>query len=139
LQQKQILFGYERLIINHSSHSVRSGIIPLENLQLRIVTAAHQDQKSLRLSFTGRSRRHCPTFEIRPATGAGDLVKACKRDRHGRFSQCGHSQFRFAVETPLPVSSSSSASFDHWVQAVQTAITHNPYLEMLLARRRKQI
>ena len=127
-----------------------SGIIPLENVQVRIVhtttttTAASHVKPTF--GFAYHQPDHC--FEIRPAVGAGDQVKACKRNHKNRFVQNPQSHFSLGIDarlasdqseksSPPPPQQSHRQQLERWVRAMQAAITHNPYLEMLLARRRK--
>ncbi|UXI21470.1 epididymal secretory protein E1-like [Sarcoptes scabiei] len=88
------------------------GIIPLENVDIR------------EISDRG-GRQHC--FEV--FSPISDVIKACKTDTEGRVIEGRHSVYR--------LSASTADEKDAWVKSIRTSVSHNPFYEMLAARKRK--
>lgn len=89
------------------------GIIPLEGLQVREVSE--------------KVKPNC--FELYSTLGPGSVIKACKTDQEGRVSEGRHTTYRMY--------SATEEEREEWIQAIQTSICHNPYLDMLAARKKK--
>ncbi|XP_015790227.1 cytohesin-1 [Tetranychus urticae] len=89
------------------------GIIPLENVQVREI----QD----------RGKPNC--FELYSALGQNEVIKACKTDSEGRVMEGRHTVYR--------MSASTKEEKDIWVKCIRQSISHNPYFDMLAARKKK--
>ena len=89
------------------------GIIPLEGLQVRDVSE--------------KVKPNC--FELYSTLGPGSVIKACKTDQEGRVSEGRHTTYRMY--------SATEDEREEWIKAIQTSICHNPYLDMLAARKKK--
>lgn len=87
------------------------GIIPLENIRVREVT--------------DRSKQHC--FELFSANN--EVIKACKTDSEGKVVEGKHSVYR--------MSASTEEEKDEWIKCIQQSISHNPFYDMLSARKKK--
>ncbi|UYV77459.1 CYTH1 [Cordylochernes scorpioides] len=87
------------------------GIIPLENIQVRDV----QDRKM----------PHC--FEIY-STGS-EMIKACKTDYNGKVVEGNHNMYR--------MSAASQQKKDEWIDSIGQSVTHNPFYDILAARKSK--
>lgn len=87
------------------------GIIPLENIQVRDVA--------------DRSKQNC--FELY-ATGS-DVIKACKTDSEGKVVEGKHTVYR--------MSAANSEEKGKWIQCISQSISHNPFYDMLAARKKK--
>nr|CAD7201514.1 unnamed protein product [Timema douglasi] len=87
------------------------GIIPLENIQVREVQDRH--------------KQHC--FELH-ASGT-DFIKACKTDSEGKVVEGKHTVYRMSAATP--------EEKDEWIKCVRQSISHNPFYDMLSARKKK--
>lgn len=87
------------------------GIIPLENVQVREV----QD----------RNKPNC--FELY-STG-NDVIKACKTDSEGKVVEGKHTVYRMSAATP--------EEKEEWIKCIRQSISHNPFYDMLAARKRK--
>lgn len=90
------------------------GIIPLENVSVREVT-----EKG--------SKPNC--FELYSSLGLNEVIKACKTDSEGRVSEGRHTTYRMY--------SATSEEKDAWIKAIRQSISHNPYYDMLAARKKK--
>ena len=89
------------------------GIIPLENVQVKEVTVG--------------SRQNC--FELFSALGHGEVIKACKTDADGKVIEGRHTVYRMSAAT---------AEEKHkWIEGIRTSISHNPFYDMLAARKKK--
>ncbi|UYV77460.1 CYTH1 [Cordylochernes scorpioides] len=88
------------------------GIIPLENIQVRDV----QDRKM----------PHC--FEIY-STGS-EMIKACKTDYNGKVVKGNHNMYR--------MSAASQQKKDEWIDSIGQSVTHNPFYDILAARKNKK-
>jgi len=88
------------------------GIIPLENIQVREV----QD----------RNKPNC--FELY-ATGGNDFIKACKTDSEGKVVEGKHTVYRMSAGT--------LEEKDDWIACIRQSISHNPFYDMLAARKKK--
>lgn len=97
----------------HTTDKEPRGIIPLENVDVREI---HDKNKS-----------NC--FELFSILGPGEVIKACKTDTDGRVSEGRHSTYRMHSATP--------EERDVWMKAIKTSISHNPYFDMLAARKKK--
>ncbi|KAM7295923.1 putative cytohesin 1, 2, 3 [Ixodes scapularis] len=87
------------------------GIIPLENVQVKEV----QD-------------RHKPNcFEL--FSVANELIKACKTDSEGKVVEGKHTVYRMSAASP--------EEKDHWIHCLRQSISHNPFYDMLSARKKK--
>ncbi|XP_050032930.3 cytohesin-1 isoform X1 [Dermacentor andersoni] len=87
------------------------GIIPLENVQVKEV----QD-------------RHKPNcFEL--FSVGSELIKACKTDSEGKVVEGKHTVYRMSAATP--------EEKDQWIQCLRQSISHNPFYDMLSARKKK--
>ncbi|KAL3197719.1 hypothetical protein MRX96_014595 [Rhipicephalus microplus] len=87
------------------------GIIPLENVQVKEV----QD-------------RHKPNcFELYSV--GSELIKACKTDSEGKVVEGKHTVYRMSAATP--------EEKDQWIQCLRQSISHNPFYDMLSARKKK--
>ena len=87
------------------------GIIPLENVQIRVTNDRHKQN----------------TFEI--YASRGEVIKACKTDSDGRVVEGKHCVYR--------MSAGSEEERDSWVKCLSASISHSPFYE-LLASRKKQ-
>ncbi|XP_075231682.1 cytohesin steppke isoform X1 [Lycorma delicatula] len=87
------------------------GIIPLENIQVREVSDRHKP--------------HC--FELYAA--GTDFIKACKTDSEGKVVEGKHTVYRMSAAT--------SEEKDEWIKCVRQSISHNPFYDMLAARKKK--
>ncbi|ELU02826.1 hypothetical protein CAPTEDRAFT_163136 [Capitella teleta] len=87
------------------------GIIPLENIQIRIVT----DGK----------KPNC--FELYATNN--DVIKACKTDSEGKVVEGKHTVYR--------MSAASEDEREEWIKCIRASISENPFYDMLAARRRK--
>jgi cytohesin len=88
------------------------GIIPLENVQVREVTNAHQ-------------QKNC--FEIHSI--GNDIIKACKTDSDGKVVEGKHNVYK--------ISASSAEERDDWMKCIRASVSDNPFYDLLAARRRK--
>ncbi|XP_046643978.1 cytohesin-1-like isoform X1 [Daphnia pulicaria] len=88
------------------------GIIPLENIQVREVP--------------DRNKPNC--FELY-ATGGNDFIKACKTDSEGKVVEGKHTVYR--------MSAAEQAEKDEWIACIRQSISHNPFYDMLAARKKK--
>ncbi|CAG2103312.1 unnamed protein product [Medioppia subpectinata] len=90
------------------------GIIPLENVQIR--------------EYSERtSKPYC--FELFSAAGHSEVIKACKTDADGKVIEGRHTVYRMSAAT--------AEEKDEWVKGIKTSISHNPFYDMLAARKRK--
>ncbi|XP_074599146.1 cytohesin steppke [Brevipalpus obovatus] len=89
------------------------GIIPLENVLIREV---HDKGKP-------------NVFELYSSSGSNDVIKACKTDGEGRVMEGRHTVYRMSAAT--------KEEKDLWVKCIKQTISHNPYFDMLTARRKK--
>ncbi|UYV64043.1 CYTH1 [Cordylochernes scorpioides] len=103
--------GFFMLIGGYVQDKEPRGIIPLENVQVRDV----QD----------RNKPHC--FELY-STGS-DLIKACKTDSEGKVVEGKHTVYRMSAAT--------REEKDEWTKCIRQSISHNPFYDMLAARKRK--
>merc|ERR1711884_816049 len=87
------------------------GIIPLENIRVREVS--------------DRSKPHC--FELFAA--GNEVIKACKMDSDGKVVEGKHTVYR--------MSASTEEEKDEWIKCIQQSISHNPFYDMLAARKKK--
>lgn len=87
------------------------GIIPLENVSVRIVQDRH--------------KQHC--FELY-AVGA-PCIKACKTDSDGKVVEGKHSVYRMSAAT--------QEEKDEWVRCIERSTTQHPFYNMLNARKKK--
>ncbi|XP_067203757.1 cytohesin-1 isoform X3 [Linepithema humile] len=87
------------------------GIIPLENIQVREI----QD----------RNKPHC--FELYAA--GSEFIKACKTDSEGKVVEGKHTVYRMSAAT--------DEEKDEWIKCVRQSISHNPFYDMLAARKKK--
>lgn len=88
------------------------GIIPLENVQVREVTASG-------------SKPHC--FEIH--SNGNDVIKACKTDSEGKVVEGKHTVYRMYAQT--------AEDKDDWMKSISLSISDDPFYSMLAARRHK--
>jgi cytohesin len=89
------------------------GIIPLENVNVRPVPT---DKKA-----------NC--FELYSTLGQSEVIKACKTADDGRVIEGRHTIYRMYSATP--------EERDDWLKCIQASISHNPYLDLLTARKKK--
>lgn len=87
------------------------GIIPLENIRVR--------------EASDRGKQHC--FELFSA--GNDVIKACKTDSEGKVVEGKHTVYR--------MSASTEEEKDEWLKCIQRSISHNPFYDMLAARKKK--
>ncbi|XP_064478081.1 cytohesin-1-like isoform X2 [Ornithodoros turicata] len=87
------------------------GIIPLENVQVKEVQDRHKP--------------HC--FELYSV--GSDLIKACKTDSEGKVVEGKHSVYRMSAAT--------SEEKEQWIHCLRQSISHNPFYDMLSARKKK--
>merc|ERR1712156_1368427 len=87
------------------------GIIPLENIRVREVT--------------DRSKSHC--FEL--FCEGNEVIKACKTDSEGKVVEGKHTVYR--------MSASTEEEKDEWIKCIQRSISHNPFYDMLAARKKR--
>lgn len=87
------------------------GIIPLENIQIR--------------EFEDRSRPYC--FELH--FPSHDVIKACKTNKDGKVVTGKHTSYR--------VSAATAAEKQEWIGNIRICTSHNPFLGMLQARKKK--
>jgi len=57
------------------------------------------------------------------------VIKACKTDQDGRVYEGRHTTYRMY--------SATEDEREEWIKAIHTSISHNPYLDMLAARKKK--
>lgn len=88
------------------------GIIPLENIRVREVS-------------TERNKPHC--FELYSA--GNEVIKACKTDSEGKVVEGKHTVYR--------MSASTEEEREEWIKCIQQSISHNPFYDMLSARKKK--
>jgi len=88
------------------------GIIPLENIRVREVSERG-------------SKQHC--FELFSAVN--EVIKACKTDSEGKVVEGKHSVYR--------MSASTEEEKNEWIKCIQQSISHNPFYDMLSARKKK--
>ena len=93
-----------------------------------------------------RSKPHC--FELFAA--GNEVIKACKTDSDGKvvegavFLYCikyssvatGWSIFS-GKHTVYRMSASTEEEKDEWIKCIQQSISHNPFYDMLAARKKK--
>ncbi|KAF0760930.1 cytohesin-1 [Aphis craccivora] len=89
------------------------GIIPLENIEVREVSDRHKP--------------HC--FELYAAPGTTDFIKACKTDSEGKVVEGKHTVYRMSAAT--------AEEKDEWTKCLKQSISHNPFYDMLAARKKK--
>lgn len=89
------------------------GIIPLENIRVREVA--------------DRGKQHC--FEL--YSSVNEVIKACKTDSEGKVVEGKHSVYR--------MSASTDDEKNEWIKCIQQSISHNPFYDMLSARKKKAI
>ncbi|XP_076329707.1 cytohesin-1-like isoform X3 [Tachypleus tridentatus] len=87
------------------------GIIPLENVQVREVV----------------DRNRANSFELF-STGS-DIIKACKTDSEGKVVEGKHTVYRMSASTPEEMT--------EWIKCIRQSISHNPFYDMLSARKKK--
>jgi len=90
------------------------GIIPLENVQVRECNERG-------------SKQHC--FELFSDAGHSEVIKACKTDADGKVIEGRHTVYRMSAAT--------AEEKDEWVKGIKTSISHNPFYDMLNARKKK--
>lgn len=88
------------------------GIIPLENVQVREVTASGH-------------KPHC--FEIHSANN--EFIKACKTDSEGKVVEGKHQVYKMCA--------ASGEEKDEWIRCIRASISDNPFYELLATRRQK--
>ncbi|KAL4616683.1 cytohesin-2-like, partial [Arapaima gigas] len=89
------------------------GIIPLENLSIREV----EDPR----------KPNC--FELYIPNNRGQLIKACKTEADGRVVEGNHMVYRISAPTP--------EEKDEWIHAINSAVSVDPFYEMLAARKKR--
>ncbi|XP_019697110.1 cytohesin-1 isoform X3 [Harpegnathos saltator] len=87
------------------------GIIPLENIQVREIQDRHKP--------------HC--FELYAA--GSEFIKACKTDSEGKVVEGKHTVYRMSAAT--------DEEKEEWIKCVRQSISHNPFYDMLAARKKK--
>ncbi|KAJ1526766.1 hypothetical protein ONE63_008341 [Megalurothrips usitatus] len=87
------------------------GIIPLENIKVR--------------EANDRQKPHC--FELY-ATGS-EFIKACKTDSEGKVVEGKHTVYRMSAAT--------TEEKEEWIKCLRQSISHNPFYDMLSARKKK--
>ncbi|XP_052768126.1 cytohesin-1-like isoform X1 [Mya arenaria] len=87
------------------------GIIPLENIQVRV--------------STDKSKSHC--FEL--FAQQGEIIKACKVDKEGKVVEGKHNVYKMSAAT--------AEEKDEWIKCIKSCISENPFYDMLNARRKK--
>ncbi len=90
------------------------GIIPLENVQVRDCNERG-------------SKQYC--FELYSAAGHSEVIKACKTEADGKVIEGRHTVYRMSAAT--------AEEKDEWVKGIKTSISHNPFHDMLNARKKK--
>ncbi|EDS30359.1 cytohesin 1, 2, 3, 4 [Culex quinquefasciatus] len=90
------------------------GIIPLENIAVREV----QD----------RSKQFC--FELH-ASGGAEIIKACKTDSEGKVVEGKHTVYR--------MSAASEEEQREWIKCLNQSISHNPFHDILVQRKKKAL
>uniref|UniRef100_A0A182VTI6 Cytohesin-1 n=1 Tax=Anopheles minimus TaxID=112268 RepID=A0A182VTI6_9DIPT len=90
------------------------GIIPLENIAVREVT--------------DRSKPHC--FELH-ASGGADIIKACKTDSEGKVVEGKHTVYRMSAAT--------EEEQQEWINRLNQSISHNPFHDILVQRKKKAL
>ncbi|KAI5624194.1 cytohesin-2, partial [Silurus asotus] len=89
------------------------GIIPLENLSIREV----EDPR----------KPNC--FELYIPNNRGQLIKACKTEADGRVVEGNHMVYRISAPTP--------EEKDEWIHSIKSAVSVDPFYEMLAARKKR--
>ncbi|XP_019641930.1 PREDICTED: cytohesin-1-like [Branchiostoma belcheri] len=90
------------------------GIIPLENLQVRLV----EDSK----------KPNC--FELYPSeANSKAVIKACKTDSEGKVVEGRHLTYRLSAAT--------QDEKQEWIEAIKRSISKDPFYDMLAARKKK--
>lgn len=87
------------------------GIIPLENIQVR--------------EASDRNKPHC--FELYAT--ASEFIKACKTDSEGKVVEGKHTVYRMSAAT--------EEEKEEWIKCVRQSISHNPFHDMLAARKNR--
>ncbi|XP_058820130.1 cytohesin-1 isoform X2 [Topomyia yanbarensis] len=90
------------------------GIIPLENIAVREV---HD-----------RSKQFC--FELH-ASGGAEIIKACKTDSEGKVVEGKHTVYR--------MSAASEEEQQEWIKCLNQSISHNPFHDILVQRKKKAL
>ncbi|KMY91383.1 cytohesin-1 isoform X1 [Drosophila simulans] len=90
------------------------GIIPLENISVR--------------EIHDRSKPHC--FELF-ATGGADIIKACKTDSEGKVVEGKHTVYRMSAAT--------EEDQQEWIKRLTQSISHNPFYDILVQRKKKAL
>jgi len=93
----------------HTAENVPQGIIPLENVKVRIM----EDQEGKRY-----------LFEIYNESGS---VKGAKRDTKGTIIQGNHSYYRMAA--------SSEEDRESWVNTIQDSIKEHPFYDIITSKK----
>ncbi|KAG7270145.1 hypothetical protein CRUP_027215, partial [Coryphaenoides rupestris] len=88
-------------------------IIPLENLSIREV----EDPR----------KPNC--FELYIPNNRGQLIKACKTEADGRVVEGNHMVYRISAPTP--------DEKDEWIHSITSAVSVDPFYEMLAARKKR--
>ncbi|MBN3283809.1 CYH2 protein, partial [Polyodon spathula] len=89
------------------------GIIPLENLSIREV----EDPR----------KPNC--FELYIPNNRGQLIKACKTEADGRVVEGNHNVYRISAPT--------QEEKDEWIKNIKSAVSVDPFYEMLAARKKR--
>uniref|UniRef100_A0A1A9UYX6 PH domain-containing protein n=1 Tax=Glossina austeni TaxID=7395 RepID=A0A1A9UYX6_GLOAU len=90
------------------------GIIPLENISVR--------------EIHDRSKPNC--FELF-ATGGADIIKACKTDSEGKVVEGKHTVYRMSAAT--------EEEQQEWIKRLTQSISHNPFYDILVQRKKKAL
>lgn len=61
--------------------------------------------------------------------GQNETIKACKTDGEGRVIEGKHTVYR--------LSASTKEEKDIWIKCINQSISHNPYYDLVAARKRK--
>ena len=70
---------------------------------------------------------HC--FELYSALGQNEFIKACKTDVEGRVIEGRHTVYRMSAAT--------KEDKDSWIECIKHSISHNPYFDILAARKKR--
>ncbi|MBN3321915.1 CYH2 protein, partial [Atractosteus spatula] len=105
--------GMVVLVVRCPGDKEPRGIIPLENLSIREV----EDPR----------KPNC--FELYIPNNRGQLIKACKTEADGRVVEGNHMVYRISAPTP--------EEKDEWIHSINSAVSVDPFYEMLAARKKR--
>lgn len=75
-----------------------------------------------------RSKQFC--FELH-ASGGAEIIKACKTDSEGKVVEGKHTVYR--------MSAASEEEQQEWIKCLNQSISHNPFHDILVQRKKKAL